>query len=239
MRTAPPLFILCIALAPAACGKDDGGGGVPAAPTGVTAAPTAGGVQWDDPNKQSELDWPMQGADAMPVAGASSFARGAAEGQGSQAIWKRLSSYGGSFLRQWKSALQADGAAEPADIVDAFNELAVAVTGPAGFWRKTVPKSWLGCGELAESAPCKKMAELDKELAQWDEVQKQIESLEPERSARFLARNEARILLYLDTYVPDEPSAEAMRTTKFYRKHLASVLDAWAGDDGGASNRDL
>lgn len=226
MRTS-----LCV-LVLAACGEKP----APQAAGNTAPAPTADKIAWDDPSKGGELDWPMSGAEAMPTVGASAFGRTGTPGQGSQAIWKRLSSYSGSFLRSWRQALEADDAPPPNDIVDAFNELAFAVTGPTGFWRKTVPGRWLGCESTPDSAPCKKVQELNKDLEQWDQIQKQIESLAPDKSAVFLARNEARILLYLDTYVPTEPSSEAMKATPFYQKNLAQVMDTMANTGTNAND---
>jgi hypothetical protein len=223
------LAIISVALS--ACQKDSPS-------PGTATAPTAQTVGWDDPAKAGGIDWPMPGAEANPAVGASAFSRGGSN-QGALAIWKRLSKYGGSFLKHWRQSLDSADMPSHTDVVDAFNELALAVTGPTGFWRKTVPNRWFGCEAMADSAPCKKLSSMYKELEQWDAIQKQIESLEGNQATQFLARNEARISLYLDTYVPAEPSADAMRTTPFYQKHLASVLDTMAGQPAPTNNDDL
>ena len=217
-----------ISVALFACQKDS-----PSA--GTATAPTAQTVGWDDPAKAGGIDWPMPGAEANPAVGASAFSRGG-NNQGVLAIWKRLSKYGGSFLKHWRQSLEAADMPASTDVVDAFNELALAVTGPTGFWRKTLPARWLGCETETHSEPCRKLGELQPDLAQWDNVQKEIEQLAPERAAHFLARNEARILAYLDMYVPAEPNAEAMAKTPFYQKHLAKVMGARFGS--GSANQD-
>lgn len=232
MQPIRSLSFVCVAMLATACSKD---APAPASPTGTAPAPTAEQVKWDDPNKPVGLDWPMPGADATPSVAAGAFGRG--NNQGALAIWKRLSKYSGTFLKAWRQSLEAADIPSASDVVDAFNELALAVTGPTGFWRKTVPNRWLGCDAMAETEACKKVASLQKELEQWDAIQKQIETLESEQANQFLSRNEQRITLYLDTYVPNEPSADAMKSTPFYKKNLAQVLDTWAatptntGDD--------
>lgn len=177
-----------------------------------------------------DLTWPLPGDEAAPALGASV----GTDRDSAQVIWRRLGDYGDSFLGPWKKALKAPDAPPPGDVLDAFNELSLAVTGPTGFWRKTVPNQWLGCDATPESAPCKRIAELQAELATWDAVNKQILALDPKKASGFLQRNEARLVGYLETYVPREPSAGAMKETAFYRKHLAAVLETMAGS--GPSN---
>jgi len=227
MHPIRSLSFMCIALIATACGKDG------PAPSQTDAA-TAGQVAADDRTHPVALDWPMPGSDPTPSLAAGGLGRG--QNQGALTLWRRLSKYSGTFLKAWRQSLEAADMPTAGDVVDAFNELALAVTGPTGFWRKTVPNRWLGCDAMAESAPCKKVASLQKELEQWDAIQKQIENLEADQANQFLARNEARITLYLDTYVPAEPSADAMKSTPFYKKNLAEVLDTWARQPTGADD---
>ncbi len=213
------------ALALGGCKKD----AEPAAPApAAKEAPAAGKVNWDSPDKAqstTEVDWPIAGVAAGAPGGAQSFAKGGAVVH-PNAVWQKLGEYKGTvFLKQWRENLSGDPGSAT-DIVDAFNELAYAVTGPAGFWRKTVPNQWLGCVENAETEPCKKVTEMQKELGQWDKIQDAISKLAPEKAAAFLSRNSSRMLAYMDTYVPTEPSMTAIKTTPFYKKHLAAALDA-------------
>lgn len=188
------------------------------------AAPSVDAVSWDDASATTELDWPMQGV-AASSADPTAFAT--PDGGGATIeIWRRLSPYASTFLRSWRSALEGTDDPAAMDVLDAFNELAYAITGPGGFWRKTVPQQWLGCGVDAATPPgCEQMTQAERELGRWDAIQKQIGELSPEQAARFLSRNKKRILAYLDTYVPSAPSATGMRDTAFYRTTLAAVLE--------------
>lgn len=202
------------------CKKDE-----PAA--GAAAAP-AGQVAWDP--KSGPVDgapeWPVS-PESLAAATAEQFAKKVSTVAGPTApaeFWNRLKDFDGSYLKNWRAQLQADPASAT-DVVDAFNELAIQVTGPTGFWRKTVPEQWLGCKENGETPPCQKMAELKSELAQWDAISQQISALPPEKAKAFVQKNLARMNAYLDTYVPVEPSSEAMKKTAFFQKHLATLLD--------------
>lgn len=211
---------LSVSLSVSGCKKD-------AAPAAPPAAPTADKVQWDPKGAPNDApEWPMKAETITPSA-ATSFAKSPGATAGPTApneLWSRLKPFSGSYLKAWRSQLDADPASAT-DVVDAFNELAIQVTGPTGFWRKTLPDQWLGCAENGETPPCQKMAAMKDELTQWDGIQKQIQELEPEKAQKFVQKNYAKLVSYLETYVPEEPSAAAMKKTPFYQKHLASVLD--------------
>ena len=217
------------------CQREESSGADAGGPIGTTPAPSVKSVDWDSPDKVSEVEWPVAGVAPSESTDVAAFGRGSGNA-GVLKIWRRLATYGGTYLKSWRDLLDASAPPPANELVDAFNELALAVTGPTGFWRKTLPARWLGCETETHSEPCRKLGELQPDLAQWDNVQKEIEQLAPERAAHFLARNEARILAYLDMYVPAEPNAEAMAKTPFYQKHLAKVMGARFGS--GSANQD-
>lgn len=190
-------------------------------------------VTWDD---ASAIDWHMPDVQGEPVAVPSSFSKGGGGNVAASAgaeLWTRLKAYDQTYLKTWRQALASDAPPSPDDIVDAFNELAFAVTGPAGFWRQQVPNRWFGCANEAGSAPCLRLGEMSKELTAWDDIQKQIGELDAGRAGYFLAHNQARIVKYLETYVPATPSFAGMKETPFYKTRLAATLDAVAPPTDG------
>ena len=110
------------------------------------------------------------------------------------------------------------------EVLEAFTELAVAVSGPRGFWRKTVAHRWLGCHRRTDSPACKRMKTLTPELARFDKLVNAIQHLEPRAAARFLRKHYKKLGGYLATYVPVKPSASAMEKTPFFKKHLEPVM---------------
>lgn len=140
-------------------------------------------------------------------------------------LWERLGSYRTSYLASWDSAFD-EAPGSPTEVIDAFNELAFAVTGPNGFWRKTVKTQWMGCQNDPETAPCKALTELEPEFASWDRFQQQSAELDGSKARRFLRRNHRKMMEYLDKYVPVEPSASGMKSTELYRAHLATAMAA-------------
>lgn len=137
-------------------------------------------------------------------------------------VWERLSEYEAHYLRSWSSALHAPPE-RPLDVLEAFNELAYSVTGPGGFWRKTLP-GWLGCASDAETAPCVALTDAASEFEKWDALQGKIQKLSERKARRFLVKHHEELIEYLDTYVPAEPNDTAMRQTKFYETHLAASM---------------
>ena len=150
------------------------------------------------------------------------------QGSGGDRVWQRLSAYEGTLLKSWRGAFD-NVQTDPMDVLDAFNEVAFATTGPAGFWRRTVPARWLGCSFEAASAPCRALSAAGEEFARWDDLQARISALEPHQARRFLARNSRDMLAYLDRYVPAKATAPAMRETPFFADRLAEALAAGQG----------
>lgn len=159
---------------------------------------------------------------------------GQAVGKRTSPVWAALGEHAEMWLPNWSDAL-AEPPTSPLDVVEAWNELAYAVTGKTGFWRKQVAGEWLGCGgDLGEAldedldddegAPCAGFAALEQELASWDKLQAQARDLEERRARAFLRRHEKKMLEYMKRYVPAEPSASAMRTTGAFNQHLAGLL---------------
>lgn len=178
---------------------------------------------WDD---EDELLWPIDTQFVVRVAGGGEQQEMAFGGGASNAlanVWSKLGDYRGSYLRTWSQALSETGASAT-DAVDAFNELAFAVTGPTGFWRDTLPKKWLGCENDPESAPCAQLTSKLPDLKQWDKIQAKLGKMSETRARRFLGRNEVRVMAYFEHYVPDQPSESGMKATAFYRENLADVL---------------
>jgi hypothetical protein len=204
-----------------------------------TAAPpinaqSAENIKWDkasvDKNRtppaiadKQYLDWKMPGTIDMDVDLAKYTIKVTGKISKVTAVWQRLGVFHESHLKSWKEALAADPESA-SDVLDAFNEMAYAVTGPGGFWRKTLPKKWLGCPQNEELPPCIKLASLEKDLARWDKVQEKIGKLSVKSAKRFLARNYSKMLAYIDTYVPTEFSDSEMKKTGFFKQHLAESM---------------
>ena len=93
--------------------------------------------------------------------------------------------------------------------------------------------SWFGCQTDASSTPCKTLKKSMAELAKWDAFQAQISNLSDGREGAFLARNQAKMMGYLDMFVPSRHSETEMKATGFYKQHLAAGLSAGpsAGED--------
>lgn len=198
----------------------------PATPAAAKAPvePTIGG--WDN---EDELVWEM---DPKLLAAASSVAKAPGEteafGVGRadkavSAVWTKLGTYQGPYLKNWSGAFDQE-AGSPTEVVDAFNELAFSVTGPTGFWRKTLPNQWLGCRNHADSAPCQKLVKATGELQKWDKVQKKLSKMSSGKARHFLSKNQRQIMAYFDNYVPSEINASSMKATAFYKKHLQGVM---------------
>ena len=207
-----------------ACDRESASG-----PSGAAAIPEASSVAWDEPEGEVRAS----SSTSYPTL----FSR-SASASAVHAIWYRLRSYRGSFLRHWRDTFDAPAAPEPAEAAAALEELILAINGPAGFWRKTVATSWLGCDDDPDSEPCRRLVTLYADLAEGDTLLHELEALPPRQAARFLAKNETRIVAYLETCVPHDASATALEQTALYRAHLDEVL---AHRVGGArlSHRDL
>lgn len=138
-------------------------------------------------------------------------------------VWNRMAEYRTSYLTTWSDAFDA-GPTSAMEVLEAFNELGYAVTGPQGFWRKTVRAQWLGCNFDADTAACEAMDKAMPAMAEWDAFQREIAELDERKARRFLAKNHTRMMRYLDTYVPTAPSASEMKETAFFQQNLASSM---------------
>jgi len=140
--------------------------------------------------------------------------------QAARELCQRLDRYADGYLRAWKDKLRAPQP-EPMDALDAWNELAYQVTGPAGFWRKTVPQQWFGCGADAKSEQCVRLREATaREFKKWDQLQQTVAAVGPAQAGSFLRRSQHKLVEYLDTVVPDAANLSGMESTGFYREFL-------------------
>lgn len=134
-------------------------------------------------------------------------------------VWKRLAVYRHGYLRTWGKALEGPAPRE-SEVLDCLNELMAQVTGPAGFWRRTVPHEWYGCKNDPTTAQCQQLDRASVDLTPYDRLQAAIGKLKPANAEDFLERSERRIHEYLDTYVPREPNLSGMQATPFYQRRL-------------------
>jgi hypothetical protein len=188
-------------------------------------------IKWDKKEKSEtvqkaaadeELEWEMPGVSAdLILAKYTNAVTGNITK--TKILWNKMAAYKDSHLKAWKDAL-IEAPASETDVLDAFNELAFAVTGPGGFWRRTLPQKWLGCTANPDLPPCLKLKELDPKLGKWDKVQKKIGKLPVRRAKRFLTRNFSKMMAYLDTYVPIEISDSAMKETAFFKENLKEIM---------------
>ena len=158
---------------------------------------------------------------AVPAAAAPASAGG---------LWPRLERYRRSHLREWWSTADpSDRSAEAA--LDAFRELVYRFTGPGGLWREEAPHVWFGCRSFPESPACEALTSAVPELTRWDALVEHTLRLDERGAERFVRRHRARLLLFLDRYVPGGTSADAACETPFYRERLAAVADHHPLDD--------
>jgi hypothetical protein len=139
-------------------------------------------------------------------------------------LWSALQPGGETYLKEWADEL-ANPPEDPLLLVEAFNELAYAVTGPMGFWRKTVPNQFLGCQADPDTAPCLRLSSAAKEFERWDALQKRLGKLETTKQARRALRKDGPAMAeYLRDMVPQARSLDALQETPFFAKTLAPVL---------------
>ncbi len=209
MRTLTVILVLSACYL--ACDRDQ--------PTETSAVPAASLLAWDDPGAGEQV----------ARASVHAFSRSAPTSAADR-IWRRLGTFRSSFLRHWRGAFDAPSTPESAEVLAALEELFVAVNGPGGFWRKTVTKEWLGCDDHPGGDTCRRLADINADLAPGDAILRKVESLDVRSAGRFLASNEAAIVAYLDSCVPSAPSASALSVTPIYRKHLRGALEGGFGD---------
>lgn len=179
----------------AALGGDPNAPEPPPAPTDEVASPTPGDGGEAPAGKDSAY---------TPVA---------------RELAQRLDRYADGMLRPWKDRLRAERP-EPMDTIEALSDLMIQVTGPTGLWRKTVPAQWYGCAEDPTSDQCQKLMMATRKLEKLDAFQSQVAGVSRGQAGPWLKKNVKRVMEYLDTYVPDEPSLSGCQATPFYQTNL-------------------
>lgn len=134
-------------------------------------------------------------------------------------VWRKLAVYSHPYLTAWASQLKGPAPAE-VEVLECLNELMVQISGPTGFWRKTVPIDWLGCQMDPASAECGKAVKAGRALAPYDRLQKSMARTTTGSAKGFLKGHASQIETYLDDVVPLQPSLSGMRTTSFYKTHF-------------------
>jgi hypothetical protein len=134
-------------------------------------------------------------------------------------VWRQLAVFRSQFLSSWGQQLRGPAPAE-IEVLECLNELLVQVTGPTGFWRKTVPLDWFGCNANADVPQCKHAKAAAKALAPYDRMQQAIGRVSEKGAPAFLKRNAKRIDTLLEDVVPLQASLSGMKTTTFYKKHF-------------------
>lgn len=141
------------------------------------------------------------------------------------ATWKLMEPHGRTFLKAYSDVL-GNPPDDPELLLAAFNELAYAVTGRGGIWRKKVPHDFFGCKANDHLPICRKFVELEPSLGKWDALQQGIGALESEREARrFLRKNHGLMERYMHTFVPRNRSLSAVQATPFFEENLAQALE--------------
>ncbi len=131
------------------------------------------------------------------------------------AVWLALSPYGNNLLKNWKRALDKPPASAH-DVLAAFSELMVQVSGPTGIWRKTVPNDWFGCPANPAQEQCTKLKVATAEFRAWDTLQRSMERQSPESARGWIKRNRRRLMGYLARYVPQSPNLTGLQQTPLY-----------------------
>ena len=128
-----------------------------------------------------------------------------------------------AFVRSWRDKLEAP-ALEPIDVLDALAELMVLATGPTGLWRKTMPQEWFGCRQAPDSAQCKRLTEMETDFRKADALHDEVTRVGRPQAGGWLRRNDDRVINYLETYVPTEPSLSGIQATPLYTNRLRAVV---------------
>ena len=153
-------------------------------------------------------------------------------------LWSHMEPYQDTYLKAYKGAFDENGPSA-IEVLEAWNEVAYAVTGQGGFWRKTVGNLWFGCQVNGELEVCRALAKASGEFEKWDKVQNKIAELPESKASRFLAKNHKKLISYLETYAPTKKKEEGMKSTAFFQKHLASAMGAVGGGGGGVPADDV
>ncbi len=130
-------------------------------------------------------------------------------------LWTVLGRYRRTYLAAWSEKL-AGPPASAMDALDAFHELMAQITGPGGFWRKTVPQQWFGCVDAPGSEQCKRLTKANEEMAIWDDYQKRMAGQKGAAAKAWLKSHKPRMLAYCERFVPVTPNMSAAESTGFY-----------------------
>ena len=136
-----------------------------------------------------------------------------------EAIWEELKALEQQYLKRWGKVFRAERR-YPSDLLDAWNDLAYATTGPDGLWRNVARETWMECGKEPDKNVCVNLAEHEEVFEKWDVFQEKISRMEPRRCASILVDHIDDVETYMDTYVLPEPTPTAMIQSAFYKEIL-------------------
>ncbi len=152
---------------------------------------------------------------------------GMASGRGSKTdvLWGRLMEHREEYLRGWMKGVD-EKRPTPLEVLKAWNEVALQVTGPGGFWRRQVPDRWLGCRKLPDSSACGALAASEEgAFRKYDKHISAIHAMDNKSARRYLAKHADEMVRYLDEFVPEDLSAPGMQKTTFYKENLAGAME--------------
>ncbi len=136
-----------------------------------------------------------------------------------EALWDRLSQYKGNLLTNWKDAL-AKPPKDEMTVLEALGELMVQITGPAGFWRKTVRTEWFGCPANPDQEQCSKLDAAIKGFGPWERLRAAVGRQTPGTAKGFIRAQQSRIGSYFNEVVPRAPNLTGMQQTGLYMTKL-------------------
>lgn len=151
---------------------------------------------------------------------------GMATGRGSKAdvLWNRLQELRDPYLEAWMGAYDKKRPA-PSDVLEAWNEVALQVTGPGGFWRRQVPDRWMGCAQLPDSSACGTLAIAEEgEFRKYDAISEAIHDMDGRKARRYLNKHFDDMVGYLDHYVPADTTSPDMKKTPFFKQNLEGAM---------------
>ncbi len=134
-------------------------------------------------------------------------------------LWSVLGRYRRTYLAAWSEKL-AGPPPSAMDALDAFHELMAQITGPSGFWRKTLPQQWFGCVDAPGSEQCKRLTRANEEMAIWDDYQKRLAGQKGAGAKAWLKSHKPRMLAYCERFVPVTPNMSAAEATGYYLDKL-------------------
>ena len=114
---------------------------------------------------------------------------------------------------------------DPLKLIQAFDKLMYAVTGPSGFWRAYVPQKYFGCSANHTMAVCKQFERLELSFLPWETFHIQVAGItSPDEARMFLQQNGSKFKGYLVYFVPGDRSLSAVKETPFFQERLASII---------------